>query len=178
MLSFVEKRLIEAAADDPEVRAQLKQEPARVVSRILDRPMPADIEVRVHEEGDGEVIFALPPLGVAQEVPEPSTRRHVFENVLIERHNQDADGSIRKAALAQPLKVFEELTGNGIGDILAPDQKPRLLEDSATCCHLVLPQETERFGDELPDDLLDYVSGGGPSPCNSSVGGDRYDQEA
>ncbi|MGF7178021.1 hypothetical protein [Azospirillum doebereinerae] len=48
-----------------------------------------------------------------------------------------------------------------------------IFADAPLEIHIVLPQPSEAIDDELPDDLLEFVAGGAPSPCNSRAGENR-----
>ncbi|MBF0306631.1 MAG: hypothetical protein HQL41_13385 [Alphaproteobacteria bacterium] len=169
IISISEKRVIEAAIrDDAGLCGRLVAEPRPTVERLLGRSLPAGTEIRVHVETEEPVYyFAVPAVGAAIDIPEPLTRRHVFENVLLEAAARD-DGEMRRRAAADPIGFFRALTDNVPENGVAA--RGELLVDDAATVHIVVPKASESITDELPDDLMDFVSGGSPSPCNSRAG--------
>ncbi|MBF0307250.1 MAG: hypothetical protein HQL41_16550 [Alphaproteobacteria bacterium] len=162
-----DRRLIESAAlGDDAVRAALVAEPRVTVERLLGRILPDGVEVVVHEEPSFPVYYlAVPPLGTVAEIPEPLTRRHIFENCLLTAANQDPGGELRELAKTKPDCCFKVITSNvPEGGV---DSQCELYVDDDTTVHVIIPKPSETLSEELPDDLLDFVSGGAGSPCNS-----------
>ncbi|CAO3422330.1 hypothetical protein [Azospirillum doebereinerae] len=164
--SIADKRRIESAATDPAVRARLIADPQAGSAALLGRTLPDGLRVRVHEEPAGAMYFALPLPGQAGAVPDATTRRQFFENVLFEAAERAPD--LRRGAATDPRALFHALTSNDLD--LPPGLQPVLFLDQPSEIHVVLPQPSESIEDELPDDLLEFVAGGAPSPCNSRAG--------
>lgn len=164
-LSIADKRHIEEAAADPAVRSSLLSDPRNIMERILGRPL-GDVGIRLHEEPAGAMYFALPAPGQGGAVPEARTRRQFFENMLFEMAERSP--ALLRQAEADPRRMFFELTGNDVD--LPPGHQPVIFADGPSEIHVVLPQPSESIEDELPDDLLEFVAGGAPSPCNSRAG--------
>ncbi|MGF7173002.1 hypothetical protein [Azospirillum doebereinerae] len=164
--SIADKRRIESAATDPAVRARLIADPQAGSATLLGRSLPDDLRVRIHEEPAGAMYFALPLPEQAGPVPDATTRRQFFENVLFEAAGRAPD--LRLRAAADPRALFHALTSNDLD--LPPGLQPVLFLDQPSEIHVVLPQPSDSIEDELPDDLLEFVAGGAPSPCNSRAG--------
>lgn len=87
------------------------------------------------------------------QVPDPMTqaRQHI-ERALIE--TAQSDDTFRKLLLQDPRAALKQL----IGVDPIPGYKIRVLEEVPGEVVLVLPRAIAQ--DELPDELLDYASGG------------------
>ncbi|MBK1837772.1 hypothetical protein JHL17_10130 [Azospirillum sp. YIM B02556] len=172
-LSIADKRHIEEAAADPVVRSHLLADPRGSIERILGRPL-GDVGIRLHEEPAGAMYFALPVPGQAGAVPEARTRRQFFENILFDVAERHPD--LSRQARTDPRRMFFDLTGNDVD--LPPGYQPVIFTDGPSEIHVVLPQPSESIEDELPDDLLEFVAGGAPSPCNSRAGANSATMQA
>lgn len=58
--SDAEQRVLEMAATDEHFRSHLLQDPKGALREHMDMPLPDSINVRVIEEGPGEVVLVLP----------------------------------------------------------------------------------------------------------------------
>ncbi len=166
LISVADKRRVEIAAIDPAIRARLVADPRRGIEGILGRALPSGTSVRLHDEPYDAMYFALPLPEATNDIPEPTTRRQFFENVLFDAAARNPD--LRRQAMADPRALFLSITNNDLD--LPPGLQPVIFTDAPSEIHIVLPQPSEAIDDELPDDLLEYVAGGAPSPCNSKAG--------
>lgn len=164
--SIADKRRIETASADPAVRARLFADPRAGIEGILGRSLPGDLSIRLHDEPKDAMYFALPLPEEAGDIPEPTTRRQFFENVLFDAAERNPD--LHRQALADPRTLFRLITNNDLD--LPPGLQPVIFADARSEIHIVLPQPSDSIEDELPDDLLEFVAGGAPSPCNSKAG--------
>jgi hypothetical protein len=57
----LQTRLIEKAWKDPEFRKNIVQDPKGMLERQLGRPLPANMNIYVHEEDPNTLHFAIPP---------------------------------------------------------------------------------------------------------------------
>ncbi len=57
----VKDRLVRRAAEDEGFRARFVADPKSAVQEELGAEVPDDLEIKVHEDGDGVAHFVLPP---------------------------------------------------------------------------------------------------------------------
>ncbi len=157
-LTITDRRRIErCAAEAPSLRRRLLAGPVATAEAILLRRLAPGLALAVIEEPPDALYFALPPLGLSMPLPEPETRRQLFENILLSWAFRD-DGSLREQSVRDPRALYRALTGNDLD--LPPEVQPVVLQDTALRQHVVLPRPSPDIRDELPDDLLELVAGG------------------
>jgi hypothetical protein len=159
MLSIAHRRAItDRAMSHADFRDLMLSDPRRAVMEATGASFSSDERVEVVREGDVAWSFVLvDPAEIDATLPEPQDARSAVENEVYTLLRDEP--GVADVAAADPVAFLRERFGV---EVTAVD----LRRESKGETLLVLPNIGSR--EELPDDMLDLVAGGGDSGSQSA----------
>lgn len=159
MISIAERRTIMTnSMTQPDFRDLLRRDPRAAVEQVTGRATFAAAHVSVVEEQGDAWEFVVPAGAIDAELPAPEDPRSVVENDVY-------------AMLRDGHTILERVVGDPKGFLAEKfqiDLGPtgvNVREERAGELLLILPYRDSR--EELNDDALDLVAGGGQSGCQT-----------
>lgn len=154
MLTIAQRRCLSTRAMfDPAFRARLASDPRAAVAEAVGA-LPADQTVAVIEETATRWAFVVPSLqDIESHLPAPTDARSAVENQVYALLRDEPEAI--ETAARDPRGFLLERFGVSVGGI-------DLRREGAGTTVIVIPHQTAR--EELDDDMLDLVAGGGNNP--------------
>ena len=158
MLTIAQRRSISTRAIfDPVFRERLGQDPRAAIAEALGSALPPEEIVEVLKEGATRWAFVL-PANIEHQLPEPTDARSAVENELYSVLREEPETI--EAAARDPRAFLLERFGVEVGGV-------DLRRESAGTTVVIIPHQSA--GEELEDEMLDLVAGGGSPPTNTAA---------
>ena len=144
---------------EPDFRELLQRDPRAALKDVTGKQASSNVDVIVVEETEAAWEFVIPTEGsIEAELPMPTDARAVVENDVYALLR--ADPSLRSKIESDPKGFLVERFGMDLGETGVNVRTER-----AGQFMLVLPYAQGR--EELPDEMLDLVAGGGDAGCQN-----------
>jgi hypothetical protein len=160
-LSVADRRAVMTSAYQPGFRAALQQDPRKMIANVTGHKLPSDMRIELMEEDDDLFCFVTPyPGSIEAELPAALDARSMVENDVYAMLRKDP--SLQSAMQKDPKGFLRDALQVDIG---SSDVLVKVETESTTV--IVIPSLNAR--EELPDELLDLVSAGGDTGCQSGL---------
>lgn len=157
-LSIGERRTVTMrAVEDFDFRALLKRSPAAAIQQVTGHAV--EVPVEVHEEGEDWSFVLVDPASIERELPAALTTRAAIENYVYDLIRDDP--SLGAEAASSPHAFMQ----NRVGFDVAADQAVIVRREGPGTLVLVIPNPDTI--DQLDDNMLDLVAGGGQTGSNN-----------
>lgn len=166
MLTIADRRAVmNAAMREPDFRDLLKRDPRGAITRAAHRGVPEDMRITVLEEQSDAWEFVIPAQTIDARLPEAEDVRSTVENDVYALLRDEP--SIRAQIVDQPKTVLE-----GRLRVFVGNDRVNVHEERPGDLILILPHVEAR--EELTEDALDLVAGGGDSGCTNGRLAHKY----
>jgi len=158
-VTIADRRAIIAASTSRDFRDLLRRDPRAGFECATGRSAPSETRLSVIEEQADIWEFVVPAGTIETQLPEPVDARGVVENQVYDILREEPD--IRRRAIQDPQAFLADRMP------LIRDTRVNVHDEQPGEVVLVLPYRDSR--DELSDDSLDLVAGGGAPPGQGGV---------
>jgi hypothetical protein len=132
------------------------KDPRAGIREVTGKTLACDVQIELVDEGDEDWCFVLlDPAMIDGTLPAPVDARSAVENDVYAMLRDRP--SLTPGAVAEPVAFLRERLGVDVGGIHLRKEPPGMIV-------LVLPG---RANNELSDEMLDLVAGGGSPNCQT-----------